>query len=218
MVSGTSSSSLLGGHDPAHALGVSIQGQAESLAQDMADLMHDFDVVSRIAGLIGTMKTPYSGLTTEVTAPIMAEIQRSIRQKDEEMSFMDASCLQIAVKGGSGHGGRGETYTFQTRDPNVKREWVVELRLAQLALDPDNSPGWDVLEQERSISTKMPLYVKSFMVHSSGAAAGAGGSKSHHQSTLSLSGTLKPGHTEATGGCSYSLMVQTPTRSMRKHT
>ena len=26
---------------------------AESLAQDMADLMHDFDVVSRIASLIG---------------------------------------------------------------------------------------------------------------------------------------------------------------------
>jgi Rho guanine nucleotide exchange factor 10 len=31
-------------------------GQAENLAQDMHDLMHDFDVVSRIAGLIGTLK------------------------------------------------------------------------------------------------------------------------------------------------------------------
>ena len=35
-----------------------------------------------------------------------------------------------------------------------------------MALDPDNSPGWDVLEQERAISTKMPLYVKSFHAYS----------------------------------------------------
>jgi hypothetical protein len=32
------------------------QSQAENLAQDMADLMHDFDAVSRVANLIGTMR------------------------------------------------------------------------------------------------------------------------------------------------------------------
>ena len=31
-------------------------GVAEDLAQDMNDLMHDFDVVSRISSLIGTLK------------------------------------------------------------------------------------------------------------------------------------------------------------------
>ena len=34
-------------------------GQAENLAQDMHDLMHDYDVVSRIAGLIGSLKGQY---------------------------------------------------------------------------------------------------------------------------------------------------------------
>jgi len=34
-------------------------GQAENLAQDMSDLMHDFDVVSRIASMIGTLKGKY---------------------------------------------------------------------------------------------------------------------------------------------------------------
>eukprot|EP00095_Tigriopus_kingsejongensis_P003352 maker-scaffold787_size97196-snap-gene-0.12 protein:Tk03352 transcript:maker-scaffold787_size97196-snap-gene-0.12-mRNA-1 annotation:"rho guanine nucleotide exchange factor 10" len=168
-------------------------GKAENLAQDMADLMHDFDVVSRIASLIGTMRTSYDGLTTSTTSQIMAEIQRSIRQKDEEMSFMDACCLQLAIKGRNAKD-KPETYTFQTRDPNVKKEWSVELRLAQLALDPNNSPGWDVLEQERSISTKMPLYVKSIQVYQ---------------------GALQ---TETNCGCSYSLMVQTPTRTLRPHT
>ena len=37
----------------------SSSGQAENLAQDMHDLMHDFDVVSRISGLIGSLKGQY---------------------------------------------------------------------------------------------------------------------------------------------------------------
>ncbi|TRY79106.1 hypothetical protein TCAL_02839 [Tigriopus californicus] len=168
-------------------------GKAENLAQDMADLMHDFDVVSRISSLIGTMRTSYEGLTTSVTSQILSDIQRAIRQKDEEMSFMDACCLQLVIKGRNSKD-KPESYTFQTRDPNVKKEWTVELRLAQLALDPSNSPGWDVLEQERSISTKMPLYVKSFQVYHS------------------------KQQTEVNCGCSYSLMVQTPTRTLRPHT
>ena len=32
------------------------QGEAENLAQDMHDLMHDFDVVSRISSMIGTLR------------------------------------------------------------------------------------------------------------------------------------------------------------------
>ena len=131
------------------------------------------------------------------------------------MSWVDACCLQIAIK--SSKGSRGaESCTFQTRDPNIKKEWIVgklfksrrklklmmkyfcfsiELRLAQLALDPNNSPGWDVLEQERSVSTKMPLFVRSFLVY-------------HN----------KMRQTEVTGGTSYTLLIQTPTRAQRPQT
>ena len=148
---------------------------------------------------------------------ILSEIQKSIRQKDEEMSWVDACCLQIAIK--SSKGSRGaESCTFQTSNPNIKKEWIVgmlffsnifpmktyyvltnfcfiELRLAQLALDPNNSPGWDVLEQERNVSTKMPLFVKSFLV-------------CHN----------KMRSTEVTGGTSYTLLIQTPTRAQRPQT
>ena len=61
------------------------------------------------------------GLNTALTSQIMADIQRSIRQKDEEMSWLDACCLHFAIKGKA----KTETYTFQTRDPNVKKEWIV---------------------------------------------------------------------------------------------
>ena len=70
-----------------------------------------------------------------------------------------------------------------------------ELRLAQLALDPNNSPGWDVLEQERSVSTKMPLFVKSFLVCQN-----------------------KKSFCEVTCGTSYTLLIQTPTRAQRPQT
>ena len=60
--------------------------------------MHDFDVVSRVGALVGSLKCPYPGLTTDTTATILAQIQASIRQKDEEMSWLDKSCLQLAVK------------------------------------------------------------------------------------------------------------------------
>ena len=72
---------------------------------------------------------------------------------------------------------------------------LLELRLAQLALDPNNSPGWDVLEQERSVSTKMPLFVKSFLVCQN-----------------------KKSFCEVTCGTSYTLLIQTPTRAQRPQT
>ena len=49
-MSSVGGASLSGGQD---------NGQAENLAQDMSDLMHDFDVVSRIASMIGTLKGKY---------------------------------------------------------------------------------------------------------------------------------------------------------------
>ena len=107
-------------------------GQAENLAQDMADLMHDFDVVSRIGALVGSLKCPYPGLTTDTTATILSQIQASIRQKDEEMSWLDKSCLQLAVR----RRDKVETLTFQMQSPSIKEDWVVEHRLSRLVIMP----------------------------------------------------------------------------------
>ena len=98
---------------------------AENLAQDMSDLMHDFDVVSRINSMVsihpskhssthpsiqvGSLRCTYPGLTSDCMASIMDQIQRSIRQKDDEMSWLDKSCLQLAVR----RKDKTETLTFQ---------------------------------------------------------------------------------------------------------
>ncbi|KAJ9586693.1 hypothetical protein L9F63_019731 [Diploptera punctata] len=136
----------------------------DNLYAEMNDLMHDFEVVSRIADLVSSLKGTYKELNVEGTRRILNSIQSSIQQKDEEMAWVDSCCLQLAVKNKSN---KEEIYTFQTDNPAVKKEWITELRLAQLALDPNNSPAWEVPEQERRPSTKMPLFVRAQSVFKS---------------------------------------------------
>ncbi|XP_023325596.1 rho guanine nucleotide exchange factor 10 [Eurytemora carolleeae] len=159
---------------------------AENLAQDMADLMHDFDVVSRMSTLSSSLKCDYPSVNCEALASILDTIQASIRQKDDEISWLDKSCLQIIVKRKE----KTETLTFQMRSPAVKQDWVVELRLARLALSMDNSPGWDVLDTSK-FTGRLPLYVQNLPVL-----------KLEKQS-------------EVVCGTSYTILVQTPTRALR---
>lgn len=132
--------------------------------------MHDYEVMSRINDLVGTLKGTYNGCNVDVTKSVLATIQSSIQKKDEEMAWVDSCCLQLITKNKNG---KEETFTFQTENPSVKKEWVTELRLAQLALDPNNSPAWEVPEHEQRPSTKMPLFVKAQPVY-----------KSHHQTEV----------------------------------
>lgn len=82
------------------------------------------------------------------------------------MAWVDSCCLQIIVRQKSG---KEETFTFRTENPMVKKEWITELRLAQLSLDPNNSPAWEVSEKDSHHKplTKMPLFVKMHPVHKS---------------------------------------------------
>nr|CAD7411215.1 unnamed protein product [Timema cristinae] len=115
----------------------STPGGADNLCAEMNNLMHDYEVVSRIADLVSTLKGSYKELSVDTTRRILNSIQSSIQHKDEEMAWVDSCCLQLS------------------------------LRLAQLALDPNNSPAWEVPEQERRPSTKMPLFVRAQPVYKS---------------------------------------------------
>lgn len=135
------------------------------LANDMSVLMHDFNLMSRVHDLIGQLKGEYVDINTSITKNVLNTIQSSIRKKDEEMAWVDSCCLQLIVKQKSG---KEETFTFRTNDPSVKKEWITELRLAQLALDCNNSPAWEQSDRDNHRPlTKMPLFVKMHPVHKS---------------------------------------------------
>lgn len=158
----------------------------DNLCQEMNDLMHDYEIVSRISSLVSTLKGTYDGLTLEHLQQVSGSIQRALHVRDEQMAWVDACCLQFTVKNKDGR--EKETFTFQTNNPVIKKDWIVELRLAQLALDSSNSPAWDVPEQEKRPSTKMPLFVKSLPVFSS------------------------PYDTEVRCGCCYTITMARPSR------
>lgn len=156
----------------------------------MSTLMYDYEVVSRINDLVGTLKGAYKELNSNITRNLMNSIQSSIQRKNEEMAWVDSCCLQLVARNKNG---KEETFTFQTANPNVKKEWITELRLAQLALDVNNSPAWETSSAEPNAtnttpayeqqqmqlvqrqSNKMPLFVKAMPVY-----------KAQHQTEVSI--------------------------------
>ncbi|XP_075157814.1 uncharacterized protein LOC142231079 [Haematobia irritans] len=194
----TSSSSAMAGYqNPAfdNSPATLLTNGADNLCNEMSTLMYDYEVVSRINDLVGTLKGTYKEINTNLTRNLMNSIQSSIQRKNEEMAWVDSCCLQLVARSKNG---KEETFTFQTLNPNVKKEWITELRLAQLALDINNSPAWETTSAEpcatstpayeqqqmqlvQRQSNKMPLFVKAMPVH-----------KSQHQ-------------TEVRCGCYYSI-------------
>lgn len=156
------------GNDTASSFQLAAQmiNSAENLATEMSSLMHDYNVISRVHDLVGQLKGEYPEINSNITKNMLNNIQTSIRKKDEEMAWVDSCCLQLVVKHKSG---KEETLTFRTDNPNVKKEWITELRLAQLALDPNNSPAWDAGDRDnlQRPLTKTPLFVGMYPVHKS---------------------------------------------------
>ncbi|XP_065077507.1 uncharacterized protein LOC135700793 isoform X2 [Ochlerotatus camptorhynchus] len=156
----TMNSSFGGGTLP----GTAGSSDADNLCNEMNDLMHDYEVMSRINDLVGSLKGSYKEINLGVTKSILADIQASIQKKDEEILWVDSCCLQLVLKNAAKGGKEDITYTFQIENPVVKKDWITELRLAQLALDPNNSPAWQMgAEHEQRYSlAKMPLFVKAY--------------------------------------------------------
>lgn len=71
---------------------------ADNLCTEMSNLMHDFEVMSRIHDLVSSLKGSYKDMTVENTRRILNSIQASIQRKDEEMAWVDSCCLQLVVK------------------------------------------------------------------------------------------------------------------------
>lgn len=61
-----------------------IQNDIESLANDMAVLMHDYNIISRINELVSQLKNRYCDINSETTKTALNTIQMIIKKKDEE--------------------------------------------------------------------------------------------------------------------------------------
>lgn len=132
------------------------QAEQEMLANELSNLMYDYNIMSRINDLAAQLKGNYVDINLNTTKKALKSIQRSIMQKDEEIAWVDSCCLQMILKNKTG---KEEVFVFRTESPEIKREWVNEFRLAQLALNPNNSPAWESFDPEKFRSS-LPLFLE----------------------------------------------------------
>lgn len=153
---GTSIKAKSGGNISSSSLNA--HGEIETLANDLCNLMHDYNIMSRINELVSQLKNSYCEINSETTRNALNTIQSIIKKKDEEIAWMDSCCIQMVLKSKPG---KDESVTFRTDNPEIKREWITELRLAKLALDTNNSPAWESFDREMNrTSLSMPLFLK----------------------------------------------------------
>lgn len=157
-----------------------------ALCQEMSDLMHDYEVVSRIGGLLSSLRGHYQNFNVDTAGTVAASIQREIRRKDEQISWLDDCSLHLCVRsnssnsssGGSsstlgasgtvgagassGSAGRQQQVTFQMESPISKLQWITDLRLTQLALHENNNPAWNMPDSDRpaTLVFRSPLFVR----------------------------------------------------------
>jgi len=151
-----SSSGLKSSSHPNSAAYADESQKSTSLLEEMQALMYDYEVLSRILTLVSSLKSTYDGLGEASVKELMQEIQHQIRCRDEQISYFDSSCLTLLV----GNGSNKEKIVFQMQSPQARNDWIEELRLAQLALDPNNSPAWDIPQESPYPQHRLPLFVK----------------------------------------------------------
>lgn len=142
----------------------------ERMYCDLNSLIHDLEVMSRVTNLITSLRYQYNGLSAELTEQISTEIREEIRKKDAQITLIDRSCLQIRIRSKN----YKDIICIQLNDPDVKKDWLTDVRLAKLALDRANNPAWDIVNETLSTSRtnlsnsivmhRVPLFVKSLPI------------------------------------------------------
>lgn len=142
----------------------------ERMYLDLNGLIHDLEVFSRITNLISSLRYQYNGISMELSEQISAEIREEIRRKDAQITLIDRSCLQIRIRSKN----YKDIICIQLNDPEVKKDWLTDVRLAKLALDRSNNPAWDIVNESLSTSRtnlsnsiimhRVPLFVKSLPI------------------------------------------------------
>lgn len=134
---------------------------------DIDNLMHDMEMMSRITNLVSSLRYQYNGLTPELMEQINVQLRNEIRRKDAQIMLIDRSCFNLRIRSKN----YKDVVCVQMNDPEAKKDWLTDVRLAKLALDRTNNPAWDVLTDNSSSGTiqaitqhRLPLFVKSLPI------------------------------------------------------
>lgn len=144
----------------------------ERMECERQSLVHDLELMTRIAGLVAALRFQYNGLNPMVPEQICLGIRDEIRKKEFQMTLIDRSCLQLRLHSKNNK----DTLVVQFTTPDSKRDWLIDVRLTKLALDRANNPGWENVADNPppthqaslcSIGQRVPLFVKSLAIFKS---------------------------------------------------
>ncbi|UXI15879.1 hypothetical protein NH340_JMT01822 [Sarcoptes scabiei] len=162
--------SMLKNKDSASATSSPKHCTVERMYCDLNSLIHDLEVISRVSNLLSSLRYHYNGLSLELVEQIAAEIREEIRKKDAQITLIDRSCMQIRIRSKN----YKDIICIQMSDPETKKDWLTDVRLAKLALDRANNPAWDIVNETASatrtnlsnsiIMHRVPLFVKSLPI------------------------------------------------------
>lgn len=136
---------------------------------DLNNLIHDLEIMSRVSNCVQSLRYQYNGLTVELSEQISTEIRNEIRRKDAQITLIDRSCFQLRIRSKN----YKDVICIQMSDPEAKKDWLTDVRLAKLALDRGNNPAWDIVNENISSSNgnihamtqqRVPLFVKSLPI------------------------------------------------------
>ena len=141
----------------------------ERMECERQSLVHDLELMMRIAALVASLRFQYNGLNPSDPEQICLGIRDEIRKKEFQMTLIDRSCLQLRLHSKNNK----DTLVVQFSTPEAKRDWLIDVRLTKLALDRANNPGWENVTDNPppsyqaslcSIGQRLPLFVKSLAI------------------------------------------------------
>ncbi|XP_014675027.1 PREDICTED: rho guanine nucleotide exchange factor 10-like protein [Priapulus caudatus] len=133
---------------------------------ELNSLVHDFTVVSQIDGLLSSLHRPLPALNHDVMHQFSRQLQCEIRAKDDEIALFSVCQVNISLPSKSKSQGRFY-FAFETSTPKSKKDWLTDLHMCQVALEPSNNPAWDIADSvdDCKARSKLPLFVAPMPVY-----------------------------------------------------
>ncbi|XP_022248872.1 rho guanine nucleotide exchange factor 10-like [Limulus polyphemus] len=165
-------------------------GTVQCVYDELSDLVHDLEIMSRISSLVASLRLNYSDLSLSLICGLSQNIQEKIRKKDEEITRLDSCCLQLSIPVKSNIAPKTHYAVVLERYEMIKEtnpieefsdEKKIKSKISQIKQnkkkerqaadggsqeDTNNTPAWDIPEQEKRPTSKMPLFAKTVPIFS----------------------------------------------------
>lgn len=149
-----------------------VDGQVRRRYEELQALVHDHAVLMQVSGLATTLQRRYRGFNELRLEALCTQLQRLIRQKEDENRLTDSSLLELEVTSPSKapDGPESRRYLFDLNSPATRNAWVDRFMRQKLSEEEWNLPAWIARDEmcdpadPFSPCSEAPLFIESATV------------------------------------------------------